>query len=45
MDNEFRKEKLNNGCIVQLRNGDKCIYLENANIFRASHIRKLEVKQ
>lgn len=31
MDNEFRKDKLTNGCIVQLRNGDICIYLENAN--------------
>ena len=31
MDNEFRKDKLSNGCIVQLRNGDKCMYLENAN--------------
>ena len=31
MDNKFRKAILSNGCIVQLRNGDKCIYLENAN--------------
>lgn len=32
MDNEFRKDKLNNGCIVQLRTGDKYIYLVGAKI-------------
>lgn len=31
MDNEFRKEKLNNGCIVQTRNGEEFIFLKNAN--------------
>lgn len=29
MDNEFRKENLSNGCIVQTRDGRKWIYLEN----------------
>ena len=33
MDNEFRKDKLNNGCIVQLRTGERYIYLENAKTF------------
>lgn len=32
MDNEFRKDKLNNGCIVQLRTGDKYIYLVGTKI-------------
>lgn len=28
MDDEFRKDKLNNGCIVQTRDGDKYILLK-----------------
>lgn len=31
MDNEFRKDKLNNGCIVQIRAGEKFIFLKSAN--------------
>lgn len=30
MDKEFRKDRLNNGCIVQIRNGKKYIYIEKA---------------
>ena len=30
MDNAFRKDKLNNGCIVQLRNKEKYIYFKDA---------------
>lgn len=32
MSNEFRKENLSNGCIVESRGGRKWIYLENVNI-------------
>ena len=31
MNNEFRKDRLNNGCIVQIRDGSKFIFLKNAN--------------
>lgn len=30
MNNAFRKDKLNNGCIVQTRDATKYMYLENA---------------
>lgn len=33
MDNEFRKEKLTSGCIVQLRNKEKFMYLEKARFY------------
>lgn len=33
MDNEFRKDKLTSGCIVQLRNKEKFMYLEKARFY------------
>lgn len=33
MDNEFRKDKLHSGCIVQLRNKENFMYLEKARFY------------
>lgn len=36
MHNEFRKDKLSNGCIVQLKNKEKYIYLQNIKCFNST---------